>query len=295
MIAITGATGNIGSKIAAELLSRGRKVRCIARTARDLLALSDQGAEVAVVSLAQTDLLTQAFTGVDAVFAMIPPNYEAPDFTAYQDMIGTSMVEAIRAAGVKYVVNLSSLGAHLPDLTGPVKGLYAQEKRLNQLFDAHVLHLRPAYFMENLLANVDLIKNMRIMGSSIRNDIEIPMIATRDIAAYAAERLDKKDFARQAIVHLLGQRDLSMDEVARVIGGKIDMPDLKYVQYPYDEMERIMVNMGFSVDAAKLMVELETALNNGLIQAQRIPENSTETSIEAFATIFRELVYDYHQ
>lgn len=292
MIAITGATGNIGSKIATELLSRGHKVRCIARTAQNLLPLSDQGAEVAAVSLAQTDLLTRAFSGAEAVFAMIPPNYEAPDFIAYQDMIGASIAEAIREAGVKYVVNLSSLGAHLPDLTGPVKGLHAQEIRLNKLFDSHVLHLRPAYFMENLLVNVDLIKNMNIMGSSIRNDIEIPMIATRDIAAYAVERLEKKDFPRQSIAHLLGQRDLSMDEAARVIGRKIDKPDLTYVQYPYDEMMRYMTDSGFSLDAARLMVELEKALNDDLIQAQRIPQNTTETPIEEFATVFRKLVYD---
>lgn len=292
MIAITGATGNVGSKIAKALLARGHKVRCIARTTENLLEFSDQGADVAAISLAQTDLLTQAFSGAEAVFAMIPPNYEAPDFLAYQDMIGASLVTAIKDAGVKYVVNLSSLGAHLSDLTGPIKGLHAQEKRLNQLFDSHVLHLRPTYFMENLLVNVDLIKNMNIMGSAIRNDIELPMIATKDIAAYAVERLDKKDFPRQSIVHLFGQRDLSMDEATRIIGRKIDKPDLKYVQFPYDETQRTLINMGFSQDVARLFVEMSKAFNDGLIRAQRTAENTTETPMEEFATIFRKLVYE---
>lgn len=292
MIVITGATGNIGRKIATALLARGRNVRCIARTAEDLLEFSDQGADVAAISLAQTDLLTQAFSGAEAVFAMIPPNYEAPDFLAYQEMIGTSLATAIKDADVPYVVNLSSLGAHLPDLTGPIKGLHAQEKRLNRLFDAHVLHLRPTYFMENLLVNADLIKNMNIMGSAIRNDIELPMIATADIAAYAVERLDKKDFPRQSIVHLLGQRDLSMDEAALIIGRKIDMPGLKYVQFPYDETQRALINKGFSQDVAGLFVEMSKAFNDGLIQAQRTADNSTQTSMEEFATVFRSLVYE---
>lgn len=291
MIAITGATGNIGSKITKELMFRGQKVRCIARTADNLMEFTDRGAEAIAIPLAQTEPLTEAFSGAEAVFVMIPPNYAAPDFLAYQEMIGTSLMTAIEESGVKYVVNLSSQGADLPDKTGPIKGLHAQEERLNRLKGVNILHLRPTYFMENLLANVDMIKNMNIMGSAIRADIELPMIATRDIASYAANRLDRKDFSGTGIADLLGQRDLSMDEAARIIGRKIDKPDLKYVQFSYADTKKAMTGMGFSDDVAGLFIEMSKAFNDGLVHTRRTSENTTDTPFEDFAQIFPKLVY----
>ena len=291
MIAITGATGNIGGKIAAALLSGGHAVRCIARSTDKLETLAAQGAEVEAISLADTAALIKAFDGVETVFAMIPPNYQAPDFSFYQEMIGTSLVKAIQAVRIQHVVNLSSIGAHLPDKTGPIKGLHAQEQRLNQLSGVHVLHLRPTYFMENLLANVPLIQSMNIMGSALRDDLPMPMIATRDIAKVAARRLVDKDFAGKSLVELLGQRDLTMTEVASIVGRKIDRPDLKYVQFSYPDTGKALTDMGFSSDVADQFIEMNRAFNEGLVQGKRTPENTTETPFEDFAQIFVKLIY----
>lgn len=291
MIVITGATGNIGSRISQSLLKKGQKIRCIARHADKLIPLTDRGAEAATFSLARTDLLVEAFSGADAVFVMIPSNHAAPDFLAYQEMIGTSLIAAIEQTGVKYVVNLSSLGAHLPEKTGPIKGLHAQEQRLNRLAGVNILHLRPAYFMENLLMNVDLIKTMNIMGADLGADIRIPMIATRDIADIAAQHLEERNFAGQSVLHLLGERDLSMQEAAQIIGRKIDRPDLRYVQFSYADTEKTLTGIGFSAETAALFTEMSKALNEGLIQAERTRENTTPTSLEAFAQVFPRLIH----
>ncbi|RJQ83307.1 MAG: NAD-dependent epimerase/dehydratase family protein [Desulfobacteraceae bacterium] len=289
MIAVTGATGNIGSKLTRILLDKGEKVLCIARHADKLIPFTDRGAGAVAISLAQTDLLAEAFYGAEAVFAMIPPNYAAPDFLAYQDMIGTSLVEAIEQSGVKNVVNLSSLGADLPDKTGPIKGLRAQELRLNRLKGVNVLHLQPAYFMENLLVNADLIKTQNIMGSALRSDLQMHMVATRDIAAVAAQHLQKRDFAGKSVVQLLGRSDLTMDEATAIIGRKIDKPDLRYVQFSYEDTEKALAGIGFSADAVKLFIEMSRAFNEGLIKGIRTKENTTGTAFEEFAQIFRSL------
>src|SRR5450631_1254639 len=170
MFAITGATGNIGSQAAEVLLSRGEKVRVIGRDAAKLRTLVKNGAEAAVGDLKDTAFLTGAFSGVDAVFAMIPPNYTAPDFRGYQNDIGRSIADAITKAGVKFVVNLSSQGAELPAETGPILGLHDQELRLNGLAGVNALHLRCTYFMDNLLMNVPLINERGIAGSAVRGD-----------------------------------------------------------------------------------------------------------------------------
>ena len=129
-IVITGAAGNIGGKIRDDLLSRGQKIRYIVKNVVELDELAGKGTEIADGSFEDAAFPTKAFSGADAVFAMIPPNYTAPDLRAYQNSIGASIAEAIGTFGVKYIVDLSSHGAHLPEKTGPIKGLRDQEERL---------------------------------------------------------------------------------------------------------------------------------------------------------------------
>ncbi len=286
MIAITGATGNIGSRLAGELLLKNEKIRCIARGRQKLETLAGRGAETAVVDLTETDALAAAFSGADAVFAMIPPHYGAADFRAYQNKVGQSIADAVVRAGVRAVVNLSSQGAHLSDGTGPIKGLYDQEQRLNRIRQVDILHLRPTYFMENFLVNIGTIRDHNVIVGALEPDLKLPMIATKDIARLAAARLAKRDFSGKTVSDLLGQRDLSMNEAARIIGAKSGRPDLRYVPSSYEETEKALSAMGISADAARLFVEMLRAFNDGLIRSRRTTENTTETPFEDFAEVF---------
>ena len=288
MYVITGATGNIGSKIANILLEKGEKVRVISRSGARLQHFVDKGAEAAVGDLKDGDFVARAFNGATAIFAMIPPEYGAADFRAYQNEVGENLATGIRKSGVKYAVSLSSQGAELTEGTGPILGLHDQEERLNGLEGVHVLHLRPTYFMENLLMNIPIINQYGFAGSAIRGDLKFAMIATRDIAAYATERLIKLDFTGKTVKGLLGQRDISLDEAITIIGRRIDKPALQYVQFSYDETLSGLAKMGFSPDVSRLFVEMSKALNNGLfgVNLYRTEENTTPTSIEEFAETF---------
>ena len=290
MYVITGATGNIGSKIADSLLSRGEKVRVIGRSKEKLQRFVDKGAEAAVGDLNDGAFISSAFTGATAVFAMIPPELAARDFRAHQNEIGENIAAAIVTSGVRHVVSLSSQGADLSEGTGPILGLRDQEARLSGLSGVNVLNLRPTYFMENLLMNIPLINQKGIAGSAVRGDQRFAMIATRDIAAYAAERLVKRDFAGNSIHDLLGQRDLSLNEATSVIGRAIGMPDLKYVQFSYDDAANGLVEMGVGKDASRLFIDMSKALNEGLfaVNRPRTRDNTTPTSFEEFAETFAE-------
>jgi uncharacterized protein YbjT (DUF2867 family) len=288
MYAITGATGNIGSKVTDILLSKGEKVRVIGRDAARLQHFVDKGAKAAVGDLADQGFLTRAFTGATAVFAMIPPNYSATDFRAYQDEIGKSIATAIKEAQVSHVVNLSSQGAELAEGTGPIVGLHEQEKRLNSLPDVNILHLRATYFMENLLNYIPIINRLGFAGSAIRGKQRFAMIATRDIANRVAGHLVKRDFHGKVIKDLLGQRDLTLEEAFAIIGRKIGKPDLRYVEFTYLDTEKGMIESGLSPDISRLFIEMSRALNNGLfaVKRPRTIENTTPTSIEEFAYTF---------
>jgi len=284
MIAIMGATGNVGGKIAVLLSKKNEPVRVIARSADRLRPLAGKTVTAFAGDANDTEFLVKAFTGVDAVFALIPPNPTVPEFIRYADTIGQSIARALEIARVKHVVYLSSVGAELAgERTGPIKGLHNMEERLNRIKGLNVAHLRAAYFMENLLWNVDLIRSKGIAGSAIRGDLKMPMIATKDIAAYAADRLVKRDFTGSSVHYLLGERDLTLSGASGIIGSKISKPGLSYIMFPYDEAEKAMVGMGLSPDMSRTYVEMARAFNEGKIKAEkRTKANTTPTSIESF-------------
>lgn len=281
-IVVTGATGNIGSKLVRDLLAAGKKVRAVARTKEKLQAL--KGVEVFAADLSDEAALTKAFAGAKAVFAMIPPKYDAPDFRAYQNEISKSLVSAVASSGVKHVVNLSSVGADLGKGAGVVDGLYDNEQRFNGLKNVNILHLRPTFFLENLFFYIPVIKGMGVNGAAFKPDVRIAMVATQDIAAEAAARLKALDFNGHTVKDLLGQREVSMAEATKIIGSAIQKPDLKYVQFSYDDTNKALLGMGMSPDAAKGMVELYRGTNDGVVKSTqgRSAVTSSQTSIEEF-------------
>lgn len=287
-VAVTGAAGNVGKELALKLLARGIKVRVIGRSADRLRTLTQQGAETWVGSLEDEAFLVKALQGVEAVFAMVPPNYVAPDVRAHQKRIVAAIGSALEKAGVKQAVTLSSIGADLPSGTGPIAGLYDLEQRLNAIAGLNLVHLRAAFFMENHLGSVGLIKSMGLNGSPFKADLPLPMIATRDIATAAAELLAAPSFTGKSARELLGPRDYSSAEATTILGRAIGKPDLRYLEFPYQEARKAMLGMGFSESMADLFVEMQRAMNEGrlVVREKRSAANSTPTTLEEFAKTF---------
>jgi len=284
MYVITGAAGQTGKAIALSLLAAGKKVRALVRHPEKVEDLKAKGAEISVGSLDDASFLVKAFEGATAAYLLIPPNPTAPDILAYQSQIGEAQVKALREACVKYVVHLSSMGAHTPIGTGPVAGLFYQERRLNKLPETHVLHLRPTYFMENMLVNIGMIKGMGIIGGPLSADINMSFIATRDIAAYAAKRLSALDFSGKEVQELIGEKNTTPGEFAKVLAQAIGKPDLAWVQFPYNDAYQAMVGMGLSPSMAQSYIDLSRKINEGGYDViARDKENTTPTSIENFA------------
>jgi uncharacterized protein YbjT (DUF2867 family) len=181
-------------------------------------------------------------------------------------------------------VTLSSIGADKPDKTGPVIGLHEMEKRFAQIPNLNALHLRAGYFMENTLPQAGVIKNFGMMAGPVRDNLPLPVIATHDIGVAAAEALLRLDFAGQQTRELLGQRDLTYLEMAKIAGAGIGKPNLTYVQMPTEQMIQTMTQMGMSQNIASLLCEMSDALNSGYMRAlePRSSANTTPTLYEEF-------------
>jgi uncharacterized protein YbjT (DUF2867 family) len=146
------------------------------------------------------------------------------------------------------------------------------------------LHLRPAYFFENHLSAISMIQMMGMYGGAMKPHLQIPMIATKDIGAYAAERLLKLDFRGKRTRELLGERDLSLNEVAAVMAKALNKPELRYAQFPYEQVQQVLVQMGTPSKTAAYFIEMFQGFNDELVVATepRSAENTTPTSIETF-------------
>ncbi len=287
MYVITGATGNTGKVIASTLLEAGKKVRIIARDAEKAKELTDKGAVLFQGSTDDVELLKNAFDGATAVYAMLPMNMQAVDYTAFQMNHANAIAEAMKVCNVKNVVSLSSQGAHFESDSGIILGLHKMEQVFNKIDGLNTLHLRPCYFMENTLGMVGRIKEARIMGSPIKGDLSFPMIATKDIANYAAKRLLALDFEGNSYQDLLGARNVTYAEVAKVYGAAIGKPDLNYVQFPYADFKDAFMGMGASENVADKMNEFLVRVNAGdVFIAKRNEANTTPTKIEEFSHTF---------
>jgi uncharacterized protein YbjT (DUF2867 family) len=204
MITVMGATGQTGGATARRLLEGGEHVRALGRSADRLAALRDAGAEPFPVDASDATALTEAFRGANAAYVLLPISPEVPDWHAHMAQLGEAIVTAVRAAGVPYVVAVSSVGADLPSGTGFLTGLHAQEQRLETLTDvAHVLALRPGAYFENAYGWLPVIAEQGVMADSVAPNAPLPMVATRDVGAAAAAALRSRDWTGFAVRELL--------------------------------------------------------------------------------------------
>jgi uncharacterized protein YbjT (DUF2867 family) len=286
MYVITGATGNTGSLVAERLLEAGQKVRVVGRDPKRLEKFTGKGAESFIADATNGGALTNAFAGAKAVYAMIPPNIGAPDVRAYMEIVSDALRSAIGENGIKYAVVLSSVGADKSRGTGPVAGLHNLEKKLEGIPGLNALCLRAGYFMENILFQAGVIKSMGTMAGPIMEDLPLPMIATRDIGAYAAEALLKLDFIGKSTRELQGPRDVTYIGTAKIVGASIGKENLTYKLVPATQLKPVLEQMGMSSNMADLLLEMADALNSGHMKMlePRSPANTTPTTLETFVT-----------
>jgi uncharacterized protein YbjT (DUF2867 family) len=289
MIVVTGASGRTGRAATQALLAKGEKVRVVGRDAKKLAPLVALGAVPFVGNVEDVASMTAAFDGASAVYLVLPEDIAQQDLRALQERVSGSYAAAIGNAHVRFVVNLSSIVAQHAEGTGPIVGLRNQEQKLDPVAGLNVLHLRAAYFMDNLFMSIAPLRSMGALPGALRADAPMPWIATKDIGEYAASRLAARDFSGSSIQELHGQRDVSMNEAASIVGKAIGKPDLAYMQVPSMMLEAALLSMGLHKKTTQLLIEMWDGANAGLILPQEAhsPKNTTPTTLESFvANVF---------
>lgn len=293
MFVVLGASGNIGSKVADALLKRGEKVRVVGRNSQKLEHFKKQGADLYLGLIGDAVFLTKCFKGCRAAFVMIPPDYRSPSPGLHHQRMSEAVLDGIKNAGLHYVVNLSSFGAEHARGTGIIQFLNEHEQRLNRLETCNIMHLRPAFLMENLLTFIPGIRQSHKVMTSLKADLPIPMVASLDVARVVTEKLLSLDFTDKNARSILGPRDVSMTEICLFLSRFLEQK-INYQQLSDQECERFFLQMGMSVEAARQIVEMYHAYNSGLINTlnARDENTTTNTRIEDFLRAFRAIYFE---
>lgn len=291
---VTGAAGNVAKPLALQLLAAGHSVKVIGRTKINLEPLVREGAKAAIGSVEDGDFVKQAFAGADAVFTLMPTDIFPADLKAQHELVGRNYAEAINANGIRYVVNLSSIGAHLSKGAGPISGIHYTEKAIHSLKDVHVRTLRPAYFYQNLFNMVGMLQHMNIIGSNFSfTKGKFPVSHTSDVAAGAAEELLKLDFTGHSIRYIASD-ETDTDEIAAVLGDAIGKPDLQWTKLSDEMVTQGLQHNGFPENTAREYVDMFNSMDRGLVTEdywKNRPQHFGKTKLEDFAKQFAAIYF----
>lgn len=266
-VIVTGSIGNISKPLAHELVQKGHRVTVISSNEERQKEIEALGATAAIGSLEEVDLLVSTFTGADAVYCMVPPNDYFDlnlDLLAYYRRLGNNYATAIEQSGVKRVVNLSSIGAHLEQGSGILLGAHDVEQILNELSSyVAITHLRPTSFYYNLFGYIETIKATGSIAANYGADAKIPWVSPIDIAAVIAEEIATPFVGRK--LRYIASEELTGNETARILGAEIGKPDLKWIIISNAQMLGGLESAGMNPQIAAGLVEMYASLHSGLL------------------------------
>ena len=250
---ITGATGDVGSKVVKQLIQRGERPRVFARNAEKAHAQFGDKVDIVSGDLSDAASLQRALAGVEKLFLVNSgPQIPALDGLAAQ---------AAKTAGVRHIVKLSSLDVEQKLAIG---AWHAKGEAAIRASGIRFTFVRPTGFMSNLLAWSRSIVAEGIVRSST-GDGKRPFIHSEDIAAVAVRALTADDYVGKALP-ITGPQSLSFAEITEKIGSAIGR-QLEYRPVSDEEAGRRFSATGASPEEVAAHVELWRAIREGRVGA----------------------------
>jgi uncharacterized protein YbjT (DUF2867 family) len=263
-ITITGSLGHISKPLTAALVEKGHTVTVISSKPERQKDIEAMGAKAAIGSIADIAFLTTSFTGADAVYSMIPPHdFLDPnlDLMEYCRMIAGNYALAIQQSGVKRLVHLSSIGAHLDKGAGLILVHHNAEVILNDLSDVAITYMRPVAFYYNLYRFSDAIKKTGIIASNYGAEDRVAWVSPIDIAAAIAEEIGTPRVGRKVVY--VASDEPTCNEIAHILGAAIGKPDLKWIVITNEQMQSGLEAFGMPANTAAGLVEMNASMHMG--------------------------------
>ncbi|MGF7132715.1 uncharacterized protein YbjT (DUF2867 family) [Paraburkholderia sp. EB58] len=283
MFAVTGITGQVGGVVARVLLAAGLDVRGVVRDPVKGEHWENQGCEVAIAEMNDAVALARAFDGAEAVFILLPPNFDpAPGFPESKAAIA-ALSDALTVSMPKRVVCLSTIGAHV---TQP--NLLQQSGMMERAFGLlpmPVACLRAGWFMENAALDLEPALASGVISSFLYPlDKPVPMVATADVGRVAASLL-RQDWTDHQIIELEGPRRTTPNEIAEVFSRLLGK-EIRRVPVARDTWESEFASQGMQNPLPR--IQMLEGFNEGWIEFE-FPTSTVKGSVP-LETVLRGLV-----
>lgn len=288
-IVIAAASGNIGRRTAEKVIQAGAETVLLARNPEKLADLVERGATVCPISSDDAQGLIEVTQQADALFWLTPPKLDVPNMRDWYLHTAQAGANAVRANNIPRVVNISSVGAGAKPNLGTVSFSGDVESIFNET-GANVVHLRPGYFMENFLMQVESIQRDRVVRFPYPSDHDLPWISTDDIGDVAAQYLlvgeptvGNRHWAGQWTRNLMGSENLTLLETCAILSQVVGY-EVKFDRVSTESLKQQFAGMGATADVQQEMGDLFRALGdpNGIYATARTPEAFTPTTFVQF-------------
>lgn len=280
MILVTTPTGNTGSLILQQLVEQGQQVRIFVRDPQKIAADILEKVEVAQGSLLNESEFTKALQGCDTLYFCVPQTNTQDDVNAYYEGFAKVASNAIKNAGTKRVVYLSSGGKESNLQAGIITALHIGEDIINQS-GAAVRALRCPVFFESLLYQMESLKKTGMFFLPIDGDYKIPQVAVKDIASKAVEFLIDKTWTGVEGFALHGPADISYNDIAVQLS-ELTGKQILFQQISKEDYIKTLLDHHSTTKAfANSLTDMLTAIGNGLYDTEpRTDATTTPTTIK---------------
>src|SRR6266478_1249616 len=261
MYAITGITGQVGGAVGRTLLAAGQSVRAVVRDVDKGKSWTERGCDVALATIENAASLAAAFRGAEAVFVLVPPNFDPQPGFPEARAIGKTLRSALETARPTRVVYLSTIGAQTSR-----PNLLSQHSLIEQVLKElpiPLTFLRPAWFMENCRWDVAPARQHGVIPSFLQPlDKPVPMVATADIGKRAADLLQERSNSHR-VVELEGPRRVTPNEIAaafaKILGRPVQMQSV-----PRNSWEELFRSQGMKNPLPR--IQMLDGFNEGWIE-----------------------------
>ena len=250
---IIGGTGHVGSEVARNLLLNDEHVMIITHSGEKISDWEEEGAEVALVDVHDSDSLHKVLMNGGELF-LINPNADPKEDTVKEEKKSLySILEALEDTPITKIVAESTYGARLGDGIGDLGILHEMEESLKQLGIPHAI-IRAAFYMSNWDAFIESAKNEGVITTMYPEDFKLPMVAPEDLGEFASKLLNS-EISSSEIHYVEGPEKYSPRDVAnafsKALGKEVKVNVLKEEEWlPW------LMKQGFSQAAAESMVRM---------------------------------------
>ena len=247
-VLVTGATGNVGSRLVPALRATGASVRALVHNESKVQAIKDLGVEVFVGDLDKPETLDPAVAGVGQVYLLTT---NGP--TGAQQ--ASNVIQAARRNGSPHIVRHSAYG---PEKSRIIKHVLQVEAELKASGLSYTI-LRPTFFMQNTMMAAQTVASDGVVYMPFK-DGKIGMIDVRDVADVALKVLTEDGHEGREYT-LTGPASISFHDVAAGLSKALGK-EVNYVDVPLEAGREAMVGMGMPEWVADGLIELIEGFSN---------------------------------